>query len=101
MQVTLNEIQKYMETGPDPKCPEHPPLAPELRRKISRSIFRHWLMKFLGLEWSYTKKKGLFMKGSDRHLRIREFVIEIHRALRLEETGEYVICFTEIRLKAT
>jgi hypothetical protein len=84
-----------MEHGPDPSCPEQPPLAEDLRTKIPRSTLSYWLTRFLKLEWSLTRKKGVFMKGQARHLRIRKFVIEMHRALKLEENDDYVICFTD------
>jgi transposase len=84
-----------MEHGPDPSCPEQPPLPEDLRTKIPRSTLSYWLTRFLKLEWSLTRKKGVFMKGQARHLRIRKFVIEMHRALKLEANDDYVICFTD------
>jgi hypothetical protein len=83
--VTLNEIQKHMrESAPEP-----------LRVNIPRSSLRLMLTKHMGFEYAYTKKKGILMKGEVRHARIRKFVIELYRALKKQESGEYVVVFTD------
>ena len=71
-----------------------PKLDPGIRRLIPRSTLRYWLKNFMGLEYAYGKK-GVYLKGETRHLRIRKFTIEFYRALKLEETGEYVIVYTD------
>ena len=55
------------------------------------------LKHHLGLEFKYTKKDGGVMSGPKRHSRIRKFVIELSRAIQMEDDGkgEFVICFTD------
>jgi len=74
------------------ECPE---LPAELQCVISRSSMRYILIHHLGMEYRYTKKKGVLMNGAKRHTRIRKFMIEMNRALELEKTGDYVIVFTD------
>jgi hypothetical protein len=51
--LTLNEVAKYMEFGPHPRCKVQPPLAEDLRKKISRTTLRYWLKKNLKMEWAF------------------------------------------------
>jgi hypothetical protein len=42
---TLNEVAKYMKLGPHPRFKEQPPLAEDLRKKISQTALHNWLKK--------------------------------------------------------
>ena len=92
--MTTNEIQKYMENGRGSNL-VLPELDEALRGRIPRTTLRYWLTRFLKLEYAYTKKKGVFMKGEARHLRIRKFVIEFYRALKLQENEDYIVVFSD------
>jgi hypothetical protein len=102
--VTLDEMAKYMEEGPIEGSGD-PPLIPDLRVSIPRSSLRYALIHYLGYKHGYTKKKTTFSSPAARHLCIRKFIIEMDRALKLQDAtyvagkfvvrGEYVIVFTD------
>ena len=73
-------------------CPE---LKDELKCVIAKTSMFYLLHHHLGLDYKYTKKRGVFMATIPRQTRIRKFMIEFSRALVLEATGEYVIVFTD------
>jgi transposase len=73
-------------------CPE---LGEGLRCDISNSSMRYILHNYLGLDYKYTKKRGVFMSSPKRHTRIRKFMIEFSRALQLEAQGTHVVVFTD------
>ena len=81
-QVTLDEIAKYMEFGPDDGS-SAPPLPEALRVKIPRSSLRYLLIHHLEQRYRYTTKKPTFSDPVKRHNRIRKFIIEMDRALQL------------------
>ena len=95
-----------MEYGPDEEEPESPALPPELRVKVPRSSLRYLLLHRLKFRYGFAKKKPAFSDPVKRHLRIRKFMIEMDRALQLQDAvweddgtfvvrGEYVIVFTD------
>jgi hypothetical protein len=51
--LTHNEVAKYMEFGPDPRCKKEPPLAEDLRKKIPRTALRHLLQNNITMEWAF------------------------------------------------
>lgn len=61
-----------------------PPLAEELQGLISRSALRCIPTHHLGLAYKYTKKKGVLMSGSKRHMCTRKFIIEMSRASQVK-----------------
>ena len=94
-----------MEYGPDEEEPESPALPPELRVKVPRSSLRYLLLHRLKFRYGFAKKKPAFSDPVKRHLRIRKFMIEMDRALRMQDAeylegkleirGEFVIVFTD------
>ena len=102
--VTLDEISKYMQEGPGEDA-SAPALSEDLRVRIPRSSLRYVLIHCLGYRHGYTKKKVVFKEPKKRHLRVRRFIIEMDRALKLQDgtyisgkfevRGNYVIVFTD------
>jgi hypothetical protein len=102
--VTLDEISKYMQEGPGEDA-SAPALSEDLRVRIPRSSLRYVLIHCLGYRHGYTKKKVDFKEPKKRHLRVRRFIIEMDRALKLQDgtyisgkfevRGNYVIVFTD------
>ena len=93
---TLEQIQKYMEEGPRLNS-DDPQLDSGLRVHIPRSSLAYLLKKHLGYEFSYVNnnKTTNIMNTQKRHSRIRKFAIEMARALKLQEAGEFVMVFTD------
>jgi hypothetical protein len=73
--------------------------------KIPRSSLRYLLIHHLGHRYRYTKRRPTFTDTKKRHTRIRKFIIEMDRALHLQNAtyvagkfvvrGDYVIVFTD------
>ncbi len=93
-----------MEKGPE--VGSKAPLLPEtLRLRIPRSSLRYLLVHLLQHKYGYTTKKPTFMDPVKRHTRIRKFIIEMDRALKMQDSiyvggkfevrGEYVLVFTD------
>ena len=85
-----------MRDGPHEQEPEAPPLEPELRIDIPRSSLRYFLIHRLKFHFGYSKKKPVFSDAVKRHSRIRKFMIEMDRALQLqdavwEDDGTFVV----------
>ena len=83
-----------------------PQLPPNLQVDIPRASLRYLLIHHLQLSYEYTKKKPTFTNSKMRHKRIRKFIIELNRALKLQNAewtqegdflvhGDYVIAFTD------
>jgi hypothetical protein len=72
---------------------------------IPRSSLRYLLIHLLGHRYRYTSRKPTFTDKVKRHNRIRKFIIELDRALTLQDAvyaggqffvrGEYVVVFTD------
>jgi hypothetical protein len=75
--------------------PMDPPLPEEMRCKISRSSLLYYLHHHLDYERVYTKTGGLLKRSGSRHARIRKFVVEMHRARKMEDAGTHVVAFTD------
>jgi hypothetical protein len=94
---TLEQIQLYMEDGPRPGS-DDPPLDSGHRVRIPRSSLAYLLKKHLGYGFNYVNNHTVgsgTMDTKKRHAKIRKFAIEISRALKLQEGGEFVIAFTD------
>jgi hypothetical protein len=83
-----------------------PVLAEALRVDIPRASLRYLLIHHLQLNYRYTKKKTTFSDPVKRHHRIRNFMIEMDRALKMQDAtwteggdfqvrGDYVLVFTD------
>ena len=83
-----------------------PVLAEALRVDIPRASLRYLLIHHLQLNYRYTKKKTTFSNPVKRHHRIRKFMIEMDRALKMQDAtwteggdfqvrGDYVLVFTD------
>ena len=83
-----------------------PVLAEALRVDIPRASLRYLLIHHLQLNYRYTKKKTTFSNPVKRHNRIRKFMIEMDRALKMQDAtwteggdfqvrGDYVLVFTD------
>ena len=118
-QVTLIEIMNYMrgplaegeeDSGDSSSGAEEteaaPVLAEALRVDIPRASLRYLLIHHLQLNYRYTKKKTTFSNPVKRHHRIRKFMIEMDRALKMQDAtwteggdfqvrGDYVLVFTD------
>jgi len=97
-QVTLNEIMNYMraplaegqeDSGDSSSGAEEteaaPVIAEALRVDIPRASLRYLLIHHLQLNYRYTKKKTTFSDPVKRHHRIRKFMIEMDRALKMQD----------------
>ena len=94
-----------MRHGPHEQEPEAPPLAPELRMDIPGTSLRYCLIHRLKFHFGYSKKKPTFSDPVKRNTRIRKFMIEMNRALEMQDAvfegdrfvvrGDYVIGFTD------
>jgi hypothetical protein len=62
-----------------------PVLAESLRVDISRASLRYLLIHHMQLNYRYTKKKTTFSDPVKRHHRIRKSMIEINRALKIQD----------------
>ena len=62
-----------------------PVLAEALRVDIPRASLRYLLIHHLQLNYRYTKKKTTFSNPVKRHHRIRKFMIEMDRALKMQD----------------
>lgn len=85
--VTLDEISKYMQEDPGEDA-SAPALREDLRVHIPRSSLRYVLIHYLGYRHGYTKKKVVFKELKKRNLRVRRFIFEMDRALKLQD-GTY------------
>jgi hypothetical protein len=83
---------------------EAPTLPPDLRVNIPRSSLRY-LLHHLKFVYAYTRKKPTFTNPKKRHQRIRKYMIEIDRAVKLQDAvfhddgtmevrGEHVLVIT-------
>ena len=59
-------------------------IAEALRVDIPRASLRYLLIHHLQLNYRYTKKKTTFSDPVKRHHRIRKFMIEMDRALKIQ-----------------
>ena len=87
------------------------PVLPEaLRVKIPRASLRYLLIHHLKLNYRYTKKKMTFSDPKKRHQRIRKYIIEMDRALKMQDAswdadnnmtvnGDYVLVFRTFKLQ--
>ena len=117
-QVTLAEIVAHMrgplaegedsgvESSGDEGDPNSPVLPTNLRVDIPTSSLRYILIHHLNLNYKYTKKAITFKNPMKRHRVARKFIIEMDRALKMQDAtwdeagvmsvnGEYVIVFTD------
>jgi hypothetical protein len=67
-------------------CNIHPsPIVEALRVDIPRASLRYLFIHHLQLNYWYTKKKTTFSDPVKRHHRIRKFMIDMGRALKIQD----------------